>query len=80
MGPGRGLRRTLPGRRHDDPGTGGQPLDESKPVERKKKKKKIFIIIRDTIKKATLILTVSFQFALLSKTFNKIKLKEWYFY
>lgn len=34
-GLGRGRKRTLPGHRHDDPGTVGQHPDESKPEKKK---------------------------------------------
>lgn len=37
-GPGPGPKRTLPGRRHDDPGTAVQPPDESRPALKQEKK------------------------------------------
>lgn len=43
-GPARGQRRTPPGRRHDGPGTAGQPLDESRPAW---KRKSINILIHE---------------------------------
>lgn len=42
LDPGPGLKQTLPGRRHDDPGTAVQPPDESRPVLKQEKNRFFF--------------------------------------